>query len=158
MKKMVLFFFSASLVLTACEEGFFHKMGTIEFVNNTEDTICVYCATGFYCFGPTAYPDTLLPPGDMIQCDGKTFGEMIPYCWAVPHRQNYLAGPLALLFNDDGRLGFLLPLDTLSVFFIDLDTLRKYGYDTVRERYLILNRYDIPMDTVIKNDYKITYP
>ena len=70
----------------------------------------------------------------------------------------YLASEWAQFVNDDGRLGFKLPLDTLSVFFIDLDTLRKYGYDTVREKYLIRDRYDLPIDTVIKRNYRLTYP
>lgn len=144
----------------ACHEAFWHDMGQLYMTNNTDDTLCVYYATGFYCFGPTAYPDTLLPPGDMPYChEGETFREGIAgYYLAMPHKAMPLYSEFAQFGNDDGRLGFQLPLDTLSVFFIDLDTLRKYGYDTVREKYLIRDRYDLPIDTVIKRNYRLTYP
>ena len=158
MKRILSLLFPLYL-LTACHENFWHDMGMLELTNNTDDTLCVYYATGFYCFGPTAYPDTLLPPGDLEQChNGETFRDVFSKCLAKPHETGYLPDRFASFANDDGKLGFILPKDTLSVFFIDLDTLRKYGYDAVREQYLIRDRYDYPMDTIIKRHYKLTYP
>ena len=37
----------------------------ISIYNATGDTICIYEATGYYVYTPTAYPDTILPPDEV---------------------------------------------------------------------------------------------
>ena len=128
-------------------------------VNNlSSDTICVYFATGYYDFGPTAYPDTLLPEDKAVS--GKYVGrlsESILGDFIPPHTKLGLY-PF-LLWDDEGMPKIpSLPKDTFSVFFIQIDTLRKYGYDNVRLNNRILVRYDLSISEVKQLNAVFTYP
>lgn len=128
-------------------------------VNNlSSDTICVYFATGYYDFGPTAYPDTMLPEDRAVS--GKYIGrlsESILGSYIAPHT-NIDLYPY-LLWDDEGMPQIPpLPKDTFSVFFIQMDTLRKYGYDNVRLNNRILVRYDLSVSEVKQMNAVFTYP
>lgn len=87
-------------------------------VNNlSSDTICVYFSTGYYDFGPTAYPDTLLPEDKAVS--GKYVGrlsESILGDFIPPHTKLDLYH--FLLWDDEGMPKIpSLPKDTFSVFF-----------------------------------------
>ena len=114
-----------------------------EVYNLTNDTIVAYFATGFYVFGPTAYPDTLLPEDRTWVLERTNrqiqLSECISETVVPPHTRD---GSAPVLYKN-GRLGEVLPRDTLSVFIISKDTLRKYGYDDVRRNNRILVRYDL---------------
>lgn len=51
-----------------------------------------------------------------------------------------------------------LPKDTLSIFIFSNDTLKKYGWETVRKDYKILARYDISAGDLEAANHKLTYP
>jgi hypothetical protein len=48
--------------------------------------------------------------------------------------------------------------DTLSLFFISLDTFEKYGAADVIQNYRILTRKDFGIDYLHENDFTIVYP
>lgn len=51
-----------------------------------------------------------------------------------------------------------LPADTLSIFIFDGDTISACDWQTVRNNYKILKRYDISLDDLNNNKGIITYP
>ena len=53
---------------------------------------------------------------------------------------------------------FNLPKDTLSVFIFHTDTLTEYTWNEVRDKYMILKRYDLSLDDLRRLNFKITYP
>lgn len=133
-----------SVMLSSCRylEEILEDFSRIEIYNATGDTICFYQATGFYVDGPTAYPDTFLPP-DKVYWKGRTLSEAVFENPIFPYSINYTHS----LIDKKNRA---LPIDTFSIFFINRDTLRKYGYDMVRDSNLILDRYDLPMEEIRK--------
>jgi hypothetical protein len=50
------------------------------------------------------------------------------------------------------------PLDTMSIFIFHADTLNKYQWEEIRQRYKILKRYDLSLHDFQKLDYTIYYP
>lgn len=51
-----------------------------------------------------------------------------------------------------------LPADTLSVFIFSGDVVSNYNWETIRNEYKILRRYDISLDYLNANKGTITYP
>lgn len=51
-----------------------------------------------------------------------------------------------------------LPMDTLSVFFIDGTIFQNEKWDTIRDNYLILKRCDFSLEDLQKSNFIITYP
>ena len=119
--------------------------------NNSEKSICAYIATGFYEFGPTAYPDTLLPKDRQIT--GRMLSELISE--EILPNSKMIWPPL---LYEHHHLGEKLPLDTLSVFVLSYDTLRKYGYEDVRVHNRIMVRYDLSYDEVRDMNWTFYYP
>lgn len=154
-KKYLLYLFV--LFLVSCK---FPVHRGYNITNLSRDTICVYFATGYYLMGPTAYPDTLLPLDRQLQDDGWPFPRMLSQeledDWILPCSKRELYD--RLLWIDDRNHGEVLPHDTFSVFFISKDTLRKYGYDDVRENNRILVRYDLSRQETEMLGYSFTYP
>jgi len=131
--------------------------------NNSDDTICVYLATGYYNFGPTAYPDTMLPKHYLLDVewyDGSIHNvgidEFIDSAYVPPHEMRGVT-PI-LMCEEDGEIPPRPPHDILSVFIISKDTLKKYPYDDIRRNNRILARYDLSWDRVKSLDHNIPYP
>ena len=51
-----------------------------------------------------------------------------------------------------------VPNDTMSIFVIDSDTLTNQPWDTIRSRYLILQRYDLSLKDLENRNFEIEYP
>jgi hypothetical protein len=59
-----------------------------------------------------------------------------------------------------------LPSDTLSIYFFHADTLRNHSWETIRDEYMILKRYDLSLEDIKSLDKSdrgrpqrtITYP
>lgn len=51
-----------------------------------------------------------------------------------------------------------LPLDTLSIFIFDADTMSYHDWQTVRNGYKVSKRYDLSFDDLDRNKGIITYP
>lgn len=49
-------------------------------------------------------------------------------------------------------------MDTLMIFIFDEETLQTVSWDTIRENYMILKRYDLSMEDLQEKDWTITYP
>jgi hypothetical protein len=51
-----------------------------------------------------------------------------------------------------------LPADTLSIYVFHSDTLTKYPWEEIRNRYNILARYDLSLQDLTVLDFKVPYP
>jgi hypothetical protein len=51
-----------------------------------------------------------------------------------------------------------LPADTLSILFFSPDSVKKYGWEQVQSKYLILKRKDISIEDLERSNYLTTYP
>lgn len=117
----------------------------LRIYNATGDTICIYEATGYYVYTPTTYPDTFLPPNNVCW-KGETVSDFIIRHQIFP----YSVGYTYPILTKNYKPIVSLPKDTLSIFFINKDTLCKYGYDMVRDSNLIIARYELSMDEIKK--------
>lgn len=51
-----------------------------------------------------------------------------------------------------------LPRDTVSIFFLDPDTVKKYSLEKINEEYMILERRDLSYWDLIGNNSKVSFP
>ncbi len=51
-----------------------------------------------------------------------------------------------------------IPSDTLMIFFFDASVIENTPWDTVKSQYLVLKRYDLSYDDLVRMDWIITYP
>jgi len=138
---------------------------SIDVRNNSNDTILVYLATGNSPATPTIYPDTCLPAEAYV-------GDI-----RIPHTNDSISGYLVRVDPHDGasvltgmvrtdywQHGFRKKffeqnhINVLSFFFIHSDTLKKYGYDYIAQKNLILARYDLNKSNLDALDLKVPYP
>ena len=157
-EKMILLGLIVLTMLYSCRyvEEWIEEPHGIMIHNATDDTICIYVATGYYGESPTAYPDTVLPL-DKVYWKDETISNRIRQNEIAPHSS---LSSLPILDKKMNPI-FSLPNDTLSIFFISTDTLNKYGYDMVREKNMILERHDLSMEEIkeLYNEKKaIVYP
>lgn len=52
----------------------------------------------------------------------------------------------------------ITPLDTISFFFISLDTVDKYGWDNVVQQYRVQKRLDVDYKYLEEQDFQVYYP
>ena len=138
-----------SMVLCRWHESYYYLF----FDNRTGDTLGVFMGTGFFEGVPVVYPDTLLPK-DTIAYKGFLFSECLG-AYPPHERTSYMS-----IVNEewDEFLRKTLPRDTMSIFVINNDTLRKYGYEMVREKNMIVVRYELSTSNIRELDYTIPYP
>ena len=96
--------------------------------------------------------------------DGSLYGNFYPD--SLPQTDNNVAPWLEpgkrviLLYNPCStwkRFFEWLPNDTLSVYIFHSDSLEYYPWDEIRDKYMILKRYDLSLDDVRRMDYEIVY-
>jgi hypothetical protein len=51
-----------------------------------------------------------------------------------------------------------LPSDTLSIYIFHTDTLTKYPWEEVRDKYMVLKRYDLSLSDLEKLKFNVPYP
>lgn len=138
---------------------------SIDVINNSNDTILIYLASGKTAATPTAYPDTCLPAEAFV-------GDI-----QLPHTNDSISGYLVKISPHDDAPVYLGLVTTdywghglrtkffdqhhihmLSFFFIHSDTLKKYGYDYIAKNNLILARYDLCESDMRALDLRIPYP
>lgn len=120
--------------LTACPNESPNDRG-FRFFNNSEFNVCTYIGGIDRKYGGVLYPDTALMNTNVMS--GSTMkGESFFYS-----------------FNSNG-------VDTMSLYIIDADTLKKYSWEEIRTGYKILQRYDLDVSVAAlrKLDLKVTYP
>ncbi len=64
----------------------------------------------------------------------------------------------ALRNTDSFETEFECGLDTLCVFVFNADTLEFYGWDYVKEHYLIAQRYDLTLNDLYRLDWQLAFP
>ena len=131
-------FIGCMCVVQSCPLPIYDAYVEVYVENNTGDTIYVYPATGDSCFSQTRYPDTLLPRNSFLEAGQCFLADIISDMRVAPHATEAVWGkdvegvhywehkPYDKCFRK-------LNLDTLSFFFINADTLRRYGYDYMAE-------------------------
>lgn len=97
--------------------------------NESEQDIAVYAGLGG---GGTLYPDTILPSQD----------------WTRLIKKKSIVSE-ALNLTD---------IETFYYFILSQDTIDKYPWDTIRNKYMILKRYRLDRDKIKRMNWTITYP
>jgi hypothetical protein len=123
------------LFCISCE----HPPGTIityfiKIQNNSNNII--------YAIGSKNYPDTVLPLEKTISTYCGS-GEIINMYIGRQKNQDFFSS---------------LPNDTLRVFFIHPDTLKKYDWEYIRNNNLYMLRKDVDFNYLNNNNNTITYP
>jgi hypothetical protein len=122
----------ALLILVQCDPWDF-KM---KITNNSNSTI--------YFYDSFSYPDTTLRieynpvkiPETNSVLPGATRSNRIRCCW-------------------ESKFEFR---DTLMIFIFDETTLKTVPWDTIRKNYMILKRYDLSLEDLVRMDWRVTYP
>jgi len=132
----------ATLFLSECQFG--ERTYKFNIRNGTNDTIQYYRAHSEDYFH-YVYPDTTI-----IE---EKFDLSSPSGRIRPKMTLQLGGfsPVENVFKTYKN-------DTLSIFFFNRDTLRKYPWETIRKDYNILKRYDLSIQDIQLLDYEISYP
>lgn len=120
MKKLMPFFLLliSGLILTGCPED---GGEVLTFINQSNQDLFIYDRP--HKTEKSLQSDTLLPLHKL----GRT---VLRYT-DKPSKQN-----VADLYFEDSVYG-------ISVFVMSLDTVRKYPWDVIRDKYMVLKRYDI---------------
>ena len=157
-----------ALLICACDpiELFIPQikhMACLRMENSSNDSICVYVASGEGTFNPTTYPDTLLPPDRLVD-----WGSVHGILWSTdlaevpPHSEYTIHSTIekSTIFNRPSKEKWLkrIPVDTLSIFIISQDSITKYGYDHVAKNNMVLMRYDLSKDDIRLLDFLLHYP
>jgi hypothetical protein len=130
-----IFLFSSLLLLfSQCKLGY-DGGRYMDFYNNSGKPICY---SMLWEFG-ILYPDTILP-------------EKNPNPYKFDKERHF-----SLAYNENDLFA-KFPTDTMSIFFFDPDTLAKYEWETIREEYKILVRYDLSHNDLRKLNWRIYYP
>jgi len=108
--------------------------------NNAEHSIGCYFALGDK-YG-TAYPDTLLPETKQYIIEEISPGDRYILDSGLEWEEVYSK----------------LPKDTMSVFIFHTDTLKNETWNSIRDNYKILKRYDLSLEDLQNNDWTISYP
>ena len=112
--------------------------------NNSNDTLVVYVADGFY----TAYPDTLLSDKNQGRLHGCFSEEMtcVIYGFAVEPEKIYKR----------------LPKDTLSIFILNMDNSYEIDEDSLWKEMnygkRFLRRYDLSIQDIKRLKFLLSYP
>lgn len=121
--------------------------------NFTDKKVMVYVARGIRFDSLTEYPDTLLPTNMDFDSkmpnncnDPELYSESIYLTVWPPHEKG-------ICIMDRGTIP-----DTISVFIINPDTLKTYGYDYIAEHYKIICRYDLSREDIRALNYIIPFP
>ena len=75
--------------------------------------------------------------------------------------ENVSSGRVATIYEGSlswDRMFQLLPSDTLSLFVFSGDSLSRYPWQEIRNRYNILARYDMSLQDLKALDFKVPYP
>ena len=123
------------LIFVCCKD---YSIGHYSIYNNSGRPICYYMP---WMHG-IHYPDTVLP---------EKSPNYIPI--DKSRHSSYGEGK-----NVEDQLFALFPTDTISVFFFDPDTLVKYKWEIIRQKYKMLIRYDLSRSDLKKLNWCIYYP
>jgi len=129
--KLCFFISLVFVLLWSCESKVSYQ--TLWVVNNSSEDIAVYMGKSTHS-GNTEYPDTLLPAANLT----KKCAKFSKYYYTYSSLE--------------------LDKDTLCLFILSQDTIDKYDWETIRDEYKIIVRYDLDMHRFNKNGRTIVYP
>lgn len=115
----------------------------LAIINNSDKSLYVFINNEWPGNGPT-YPDTTLR-GD---------GEIGGYEKIYPKRRQYFEE----LRGENGIATFQYLGDTLSFVICDVEVIEKYPWRTIKENYMVQQRYDLSLQDLQKLDYTLYYP
>ena len=127
MKKFLIFILSL-IIVSACRIPWRYGFS---LENNTSHNLGWYLSL--------VYPDTSLPHDDdlvNIENDWDQFGPATLYFGTTSFA------------SEQAVIHWLNPNDTVSIFVFHTDTLKLYPWDTIRDDYKILVRYDLSADDI----------
>jgi len=132
-----IFLFSSLLLLfSQCSNSDLSR--SFSLYNNSDNPISYYMPWKNGIF----YPDTILPENNPN-----------PHKFNKEYHFSFGEGNF-----HENALFAMFPTDTMSIFFFDPDTLAKYEWETIRQEYKILVRYDLSHNDLKKLNWRIYYP
>ena len=138
MKYIMLVFLSISLMSNCCEK-MMEKWYYIRVTNVSQNTVMV--TAGYGRFSMNAYPDTTLP------ASVPSLDKIEP----MKHTNLTSGFEWEKVIKD-------MPLDTLSIYVFDEDTLNTYSWNQIKEGYKVLKRYDLSIDDLKRMNWNVAYP
>ena len=137
--KYKLLLFSLILLMVTCCEPFMEKWYYINVTNLSPKALMV--TAGYGRFLMNAYPDTILPSTE-------------PSLQKVEPNKHI---DLTSSFKWENVIQDM-PLDTLSIYFFDADTLETYSWIQVKKENKVLKRFDLSVQDLKDKNWKIHYP
>lgn len=162
-KKPIILVLLIIQLLTSCIFPMNQEWVGLDAVNTSNDSIFIYLARG-HQWAPTVYPDTCLPQDAYVgninipHTNDSISGYLTP---VAPHDTANVE--LSLVYCDEWLHNALdkyfsnFPKIT-SWFFISADSIKKYGYNYVASRSIILARYDLTPSDMRSLNMMIPYP
>lgn len=134
MKRVSFFLFLFILSILSCRDNpLTEKVYSIKVYNNSQKTV-----TTFY---EKNYPDTNLPDQKPLLSEIKQNNYTF-----IDSREKWEEA-----FSE-------APKDTLSFYILSIDTLSKYPWGIITSQYKILKRYDLSLQDLQNQNWRITYP
>ena len=148
MKKALL---SLLLLMTfsSCE-NFWESKGHLYIVFKNETNCSIYVDGSF------DYPDTSLFDPDPSLSPNQTKVEPFEECRTLYLNMTTYESKFTHWIHHPS--GDTMGIDTLIVFVINADTLATYGWECVKNNYLISQRYDVSLNDLQQLNWKLTYP
>lgn len=167
----IIIFILLSLSLGGCPMDHFipEFVPAVYLKNESRHDIVVYWNSFYSAYYPpntATYPDTMLPKRYFYApSEGYYYEERNLDSTEIHNPLLFIVGPGEMSHEScfDGNplesLYASLPHDTLSVFVLHADTVRKYSWDEIRDDYKVLVRYDLSKEDVKSFDnYTIPFP
>lgn len=124
------------VIITSCRKDYYDTK--LNFVNNSDSSIYVI-SSDFY--KDTAYVYANYYPGnDPNQFKIETHETKIPI---MP------IGSWERVYEEE---------DTIAFYVFDAQILETIPWDTIKSKYLVLKRYDLTLEDLVRQNWTITYP
>ncbi|QEC53039.1 hypothetical protein EDD80_1041 [Anseongella ginsenosidimutans] len=135
--------FSIVLCLSQCEVAMDREDDPLYVVNQSGQSVRVYVNNDENY--SALYPDTSI----------SDFEERLSAEIIANNREVVIPGSEA---SWKSTFEVSVPHDTVSLFIFHADTLTKFPWQTIREDYKILRRYDLSLEDLITLEFKVPYP
>ena len=134
MKKKIVYVLALLVFLTllGCPDDDRLKYYGVWISNNSDQDITSYIACDINC--DRVYPDTTIS----LNCRSVNIKSKAYFKYGFSTRMH--------------------TCDTLSVYIFSTDTISKYGWEKVRDDYLILKRFDLSWDDIKRMEWEVSFP
>ena len=145
-KPIVFLLIGIIIIISSCVADRMDRHRNIPIQNNTNHSVYVLEESKEQYFMFPSFQDTILQPW---YCDPSTDSTT---SLIKPREEK------ALFSRSGYEYEFGYEYDTLLVFVINADTLKTYGWDTVRVNYKVEQRYDLSLADLQSVDFRLTIP